>query len=170
MLPRTARAGLLARRQFHSSSIQLATSRTSKIVKVIPTLKAKEHAIGQLKVKQKEKEQSAEEIARNALMNFFRSSPPAQLKAKAAQARHYGTLSTLRKGLFLSEEIKPKKKGDDAKAQNPASADTPEERIRQKERIDEATGKEGATDKMKEDGAKDDKEVRLSMLLSNNCD
>ena len=160
MLPRTARAGLLARRQFSHSSIQLAASGSSKIVKASTSLKLVSKVNDRPKEKQKQKEPSAEKIAHDALMHFFRSSPPAQLKSKAAQARHYGTLSAaLRQGILFSEEANEKKqKGDDAKASKPATSESHEERVKQKERIDEATDKEGATDKMKEE-PKDDKEV-----------
>lgn len=92
------------------------------------------------------------------MLNFFRSSPPAQLKSKAAHARHYGTLSSLRQGVFLAEETK---KEDEAKGPKPAApADTQEERVRQKERIEEATGRERTTDKTKEEQPKDEKESK----------
>jgi type IV secretory pathway VirB10-like protein len=168
MLPRTARAGLLARRQFHHSSIQLAAVKSSKSSKpsksLKPTPKSNGQAVAQAskpkeKQREKEMEDSAEKVAREALMNFFRSSLPAQAKGKAAQARHYGTFSAMREEMLLIENTQEKKKGEEDKKEKPVTPESDEELLRQKERIDEASQKASATDKMKEDEPKDDKEV-----------
>jgi hypothetical protein len=172
MLPRTARAGLLARRQFHHSSTQLAATKSSKTSKpskpvstaIKPTPNSNGQAVAQAskpkeKQKEKEKEDSAEKVAREALMNFFRSSLPIQAKGKAAQARHYGTFSAMREEMLLSENTQEKKKVEEGKKEKPTAAETQEELLRQKERIDEASGKASATDKMKDNESKEDKEV-----------
>jgi len=172
MLPRTARAGLLARRQFHYSSIRLAAPKSSKSAKsskpvstaIKPIPQSNGQAVAQAskpreKQREKEKEDSAEKVACEALMNFFRSSLPTQAKGKAAQARHYGTFSAMREEMLLSENTQEKKKVEEDEKEKATAAETQEELLRQKERIDEASRKASATDKTKEDEFKEDKEV-----------
>jgi hypothetical protein len=110
------------------------------------------------KPREKEKEDSAEKVAREALMNFFRSSLPTQAKGKAAQARHYGTFSTMREELLLSENTREKNEGEENKKEKPVAPET-EEELRQKERMDEGGRKSKSTDEMKEGQPKEDKEV-----------
>jgi hypothetical protein len=172
MLPRTARAGLLARRQFHYSSIRLVAAKSSKSSRqskpastaIKPTPQSNGQAVAQAskpkeKHREKEKEDSAEKVAREALMNFFRSSLPTQAKGKAAQARHYGTFSAMREEMLLSENTQEKSKVEEDKKEKPTAAETQEELLRQKERIDEASRKASATDRTKENEPKEDKEV-----------
>jgi len=164
MLPRTARSRLLARRQFHHSGTQLAAIKSSKTSKPASTaFKSTPDQNGQ-PVDHAAKPQwrqtgdktgdSAEKIARDALMSFIRSS----LHVQAAQARHYGTFSTMREGMLLSENDQERNKAADGKEKKPVNPETEEERRRQKERIDEATRKSSATDQAREEH-KEEKEV-----------
>jgi hypothetical protein len=163
MLPRTARAGLVARRQFHYSSLQFAKPKSNKAsktaIRVVATPGKNPPANGPSRTRQSE-DPTAEQVARDALARFFLSAKLSS-KGKAAQARHYGTLALEHHASFAAEEGEKKTPTADGKR---ADSESPADKLPKESQSKQSDTKDESTDKAKEE-PKDNKDVR-SYLLS----
>lgn len=159
MLPRCTRAGLIARRQFHTS-LQSARQKANIVAKApIRAVVSQSKPITKTpspKPAQKN-EETAEQVARNALSYFFLSGRPLA-KGKAAQARQYGTLAFYNRAVFATGDGE---KRDLASESRQKQSEDPE--IRAKEEAKQSDRKEKATDKASEE-PKDDKEVCWNLI------
>lgn len=163
MLPRTARAGLLARRQFHHSCLQLAKSKSNNASKtalrVVTAPSKTGTTTGTTRPKEKA-EPTAEQVARDALAYFFLSAK-SPLKGKATQARHYGTLALNNHAYLSAQDGEKKNSAPDEKRAEP---ETPEAKEQKENEAKQSDRKDESTDKAKEE-PKDDKDVRREYKL-----
>ncbi|CAG8720355.1 10835_t:CDS:2, partial [Acaulospora colombiana] len=162
MLPRTARAGLAARRQFHQSCVALAKPKTQKSSK----------AIAKVVLAPQPKDVSAEKIANDALALFFlsRRSSLGLTKGKAAQTRHYGTFAFIDKLVLKSENTEgksPRSTEDREKSRAPEEREKDASELGQNRKESQSERKIDASDKM-EDQSKDNKERKEEQLPGGN--
>jgi hypothetical protein len=166
MLPRTARAGLAARRQFHQSCTIMAKPKAQKASKAIakvtlaPQPKLERNVQARSTTSQ---EISAEKIANDALALFFlsRRSPLSMAKGKAAQTRHYGTFAYFDKLVLKTENAEGKhtrSKEDKEKAGAPEDGEKDTSELRQNRKESQSEKESASSDKM-EDQSKENKEV-----------
>ena len=155
MLPRTAKAGLLLRRQFHTSCIRLAkapVSAFSKELAVIPGSRDAKLERPRPTQNKRDPGPSAEQIANQALSGFFRSAKPALSKPKATQLRHYGTFA-IGNEILLSKK-KSERNSSVGEKKNASSKEaekhSKERDAREQRDPNESETKEQAPDKTKE--------------------